>query len=83
MLRRVPLEEFRQALTGGSAAVPAVMEDVARAHRQQTEPAVSRLSKDAEARCAEWLLRNAQSSDKGVSLVQLQQRKLMIAAPFA
>ncbi len=80
VLRRVPLDEFRQALTGGSAAVQAVLEDVARAHRQQTELAVSRLSKDAEARCAEWLLRHAQSSDKGVSSVQLQQRKRLIAA---
>ncbi len=51
-----------------------------RAHRQQTELAVSRLAKDAEARCAEWLLRHAQNSDKGVCSVQLQQRKRLIAA---
>ena len=42
------------------AAVDAVADtDVARAHRQQTELAVSRLAKDAEARCAEWLLQHA------------------------
>ena len=41
-------------------AVDAVADtDVARAHRQQTELAVSRLAKDAEARCAEWLLQHA------------------------
>ncbi len=80
VLRRVPLEEFRQALTGGSPAAHAVLADVARAHRQQTELAVSRLAKDAEARCAEWLLRHAQNSDKGVCSVQLQLRKRLIAA---
>jgi CRP-like cAMP-binding protein len=80
VLRRVPLAEFRAALTGGSPAVSAVLADVARAHRQQTELAVSRLAKDAEARCAEWLLRHAESSDKGVCSVQLQQRKRLIAA---
>ena len=41
-------------------AVDAVADtDVARAHRQQTELAVSRLAKDAEARCAGWLLQHA------------------------
>jgi len=80
VLRLVPLVEFRQALTGGSPTVSAVLMDVARAHRQQTELAVSRLAKDAEARCAEWLLRHAESSDKGVCSVQLQQRKRLIAA---
>lgn len=80
VLRRVPLHEFRQALTGGSPTVSAVLADVARAHRQQTELAVSRLAKDAEARCAEWLLRHAENSDKGVCSVQLQQRKRLIAA---
>jgi CRP-like cAMP-binding protein len=56
------------------------LNDVARAHRQQIELAVSRLSKDAEARCAEWLLRHAESSDIGVCSVKLQQRKRLIAA---
>ena len=79
-LRRIPLDAFRDALTGGSPAVHAVLSDVARAHRQQTELAVSRLSKDAEARCAEWLLRHAVNNDKGACSVQLQQRKRLIAA---
>jgi CRP-like cAMP-binding protein len=80
LLRRIPLDVFRQALSGGSPAVLAVLNDVARAHRQQTELAVSRLAKDAEARCAEWLLRHAENTDKGGCSVQLQQRKRLIAA---
>jgi CRP-like cAMP-binding protein len=80
LLRRIPLDVFRQALSGGSPAVLAVLTDVARAHRQQTELAVSRLAKDAEARCAEWLLRHAENTDKGGCSVQLQQRKRLIAA---
>jgi CRP-like cAMP-binding protein len=80
LLRRIPLREFRAALSGGSVAALAVLTDVARAHRQQTELAVSRLAKDAEARCAEWLLRHAESSDKGVCSVKLQLRKRLIAA---
>ncbi|NVO06961.1 MAG: Crp/Fnr family transcriptional regulator [Rhodoferax sp.] len=79
-LRRVPLEDFKASLSGGSLAALAVLHDVARAHRQQTELAVSRLAKDAEARCAEWLLRHAESSEKGVCSVKLQQRKRLIAA---
>lgn len=80
VLRRMPLEGFRAALSGGSLTALAVLNDVARAHRQQTELAVSRLAKDAEARCAEWLLQHAESSDKGVCSVKLQQRKRLIAA---
>lgn len=80
VLHRIPIEDFRAALSGGSKAAMAVLMDVARAHRQQTELAVSRLAKDAEARCAEWLLRHAESTDKGVCSVKLQLRKRLIAA---
>lgn len=79
-LRRVPVAEFRRSLSAMAAPAQAVLHDVAMAHRQQTELAVSRLAKDAEARCAEWLLRNAQTGDKGVLAVLLQQRKRSIAA---
>ena len=79
LMRSVPLDKFRAALAG-EATARAVLHDVARAHRQQTELAVSRLSKDAEARCAEWLLRHAESTDKGVCSVKLQLRKRLIAA---
>jgi CRP-like cAMP-binding protein len=80
VMHRIPLTEFRSSLSGGSMAALAVLTDVARAHRQQTELAVSRLAKDAEARCAEWLLRHAESTDKGVCSVKLQLRKRLIAA---
>ena len=57
-----------------------MLQDVATAHRRQTELAVSRLAKDAEARCAEWLLRHARPADTGCMAVLLQQRKRLIAA---
>lgn len=79
-LRRLPVAEFRRSLADMPEAAQAVLHDVARAHRQQTELAVSRLAKDAESRCAEWLLRHAQTGDKGVMAVLLQQRKRSIAA---
>jgi CRP-like cAMP-binding protein len=79
-LRRVPLAQFRASLSGNSQGALAVLTDMARAYRRQTELAVSRLAKDAEARCAEWLLQHAESSDKGVCSVRLQQRKRLIAA---
>lgn len=79
-LRRVPVAEFRRSLSDMPMPAQAVLRDVALAHRQQTELTVSRLAKDAEARCAEWLLRHAQTGDQGVMAVQLQQRKRSIAA---
>jgi CRP-like cAMP-binding protein len=79
-LRRVPLQQFRASLSGNSQGALAVLTDIARAYRRQTDLAVSRLAKDAEARCAEWLLQHAESSDKGVCSVRLQQRKRLIAA---
>jgi hypothetical protein len=51
-LRRVPLAAFNASLTDGSASMRAVLDDIVRAQRQQTDLAVSRLAKDAEARCA-------------------------------
>jgi CRP-like cAMP-binding protein len=79
-VRRFPLAAFRASLCVCITVENSVLQDVARAHRQQTELAVSRLAKDAEARCAEWLLRHAESSDKGVCSVRLMQRKRLIAA---
>ena len=79
-LRRVSAVEFRRLLSGTPAPALAVLQDLARAHRRQSEYAVSRLSKDAEARCAEWLLRQAQPSDAGGLVVIFQQRKRSIAA---
>jgi CRP-like cAMP-binding protein len=60
-------------------SVRTVLHDVAQAHRQQTEIAVSRLVKDAEARCAEWLLRHAEPTAEAGLAVMLRQRKRQIA----
>ena len=79
-VRRMPLPVFRTWLNGLPGFAQGVLHDVAMAHRQQTELAVSRLAKDAEARCAEWLLAHAQTSAKGSVAVQLHQRKRLIAA---
>ena len=55
--------------------------DLARSQRQQTEVAVSRLGKVADARCAEWLLRQAEPSGHlGALTVTLHERKRLIAA---
>ena len=79
-LHRVSVAEFRRSLSDMPMPAQAVLHDVAMAHRQQTELAVSRLAMDAEARCAQWLLRNAQTGEKGAMTVLLQQRKRSIAA---
>ncbi len=79
-LRQVSIEDFRQGMADMPESAQAVLADVAMAHRRQTEFAVSRLAKDAEARCAEWLLSHARASDQGVMAVELQQRKRSIAA---
>lgn len=79
-LRRLTLAEFRHTLSALPTTARAVLHDVAMAHRQQTELAVSRLAKDAEARCAEWLLRHAKVGEKGSLAVVLQERKRSIAA---
>ena len=80
VLRQVPVLEFQAALAANRQLSTTMLTGVARAHREQTELAVSRLAKGAEARCAEWLLQHAESNDKGVCAVQLQQRKRLIAA---
>jgi CRP-like cAMP-binding protein len=79
-LLRIPVTEFRRSLSELPSVAQAVLHDVAKAHRQQTELAVSRMAKDAESRCAEWLLRHAHTGDKGAMAVMLQQRKRSIAA---
>lgn len=79
-LRRVPLNAFMGLLVSLPATARQVLHDVAFAHRQQTELAVSRLAKDAESRCAEWLLENAHPVDQEALAVQLTQRKRHIAS---
>lgn len=80
VLRTVPLAQFVHAMAQADSACSQVLKDMAQACRQQTEWAVSRLAKDAEARCAEWLLRRAEPTGLGGAMVQLAQRKRAIAA---
>ncbi len=79
-LRSVNMADFSQAIANMAESAQAVLTDVSMAHRKQTEFAVSRLAKDAEARCAEWLLSHAHPSDQGLMAVELKQRKRSIAA---
>ena len=79
-LYRLSLAEFDAMLGTCPPEMQSMLHDMARAHRMQTELTVSRLAKDAEARCAEWLLSHAKISDQGDCAVQLQQRKRAIAA---
>jgi CRP-like cAMP-binding protein len=76
----MPMAEFQAALAANRQLSTTMLTGLAQAHREQTELAVSRLAKGAEARCAEWLLQHAESNDKGGCAVQLQQRKRLIAA---
>lgn len=80
VLRRLPVREFAAWMQSLPESAQVVLRDVATAHWQQAELSVSRLAKDAEARCAEWLLRHAQTSAQGSVAVMLQQRKRLIAA---
>ena len=79
-MRRLALPSFRLWLGSLPESAQTLLRDIATAHWQQSELAVSRLAKDAEARCAEWLLRHAQTSAQGSVAVMLQQRKRLIAA---
>ena len=79
-LRRVALPEFQGMVSGCDLPVQTLLQDMARAHRQQWDLAISRVAKDAEARCAEWLLSHAQTTEKGACSVMFLQRKRLIAA---
>ena len=77
----VGLDDFVAEVQALPEASQNLLMDMARSQRQQTETAVSRLAKDADARCAEWLLRHAHTTDQSGSLaVKLTERKRTIAA---
>lgn len=79
-LRRISLGAFQHSLQSLPDTVVTLVRDMAQGYCQQTETAVSRLAQDAEARCAQWLLRHAQHADNGTMCVTLNQRKRTIAA---
>ena len=80
-LQRVPVPEFLAQVQTLPAASQTLLMDMAKSQRQQTELAVSRLAKDADARFAEWLLRHAEpDAQVGGLAVTLRERKRNIAA---
>ena len=80
-LRRVPLSEFRAHLDRLAEPSHSLLTDLAQAQRQQTVLAISRLAKDADARCAEWLMQHAERDPSTHRLqVSLHERKRSIAA---
>lgn len=80
-LRYVLVPQFLAEVQGLSETAQDLLMDLARSQRQQTELAVSRLAKDADARCAEWLLRHAEPVElSGGLAVKLTERKRTIAA---
>lgn len=81
-LHPVPMAEFSSRLAALPDQTLALLRDLARAHRQQAELTVSRLGKDAEARCAEWLLRQVEPIPDGDNTPSftLRERKRTIAA---
>ncbi len=77
----VCLPDFLTEVHALPANLQTLLLDMVRSQRQQTEMAVSRLAKDADARCAEWLLRHAEPVDPaGALAVRLTERKRHIAA---
>ena len=79
-VRRVGRSELVRAVATLPQAVQDLVRDLAWSSYQQTELAVSRLAQDAEARCAQWLLRHAHHDGSGALHVTLHQRKRTIAA---
>ena len=80
-LQSVALSEFRAHVDRLPEPSRSLLADLARAQRQQTEMAISRLAKDADARCAEWLMQHAERNPATDRLqVSLSERKRSIAA---
>ena len=81
-LQYVGASEFLAQVHSMPGPSQTLLMDIAKQQRQQTELAVSRLAKDADARCAEWLLRHAEPDAQGGGglAVTLRERKRTIAA---
>lgn len=78
-VRRVPLRAFHNALKACNSSVHHMVHDLARLHQQQSDVAVSRLVKDAEGRCAHWLLQHARDGGGGRCTVEFSERKRQVA----
>lgn len=79
-LRRLSIQEFRAWLSGCAPGVQSMMVDLARTNRHQTELSLIRLIKDAQARCAEWLLIHATVNEDRRCTVHLNLYKKELAA---
>ena len=80
-LQSVALADFRNHVDRLPEPSRSLLSDLARAQRQQTELAISRLAKDADARCAQWLMQHAERDPSTNRLqVNLHERKRSIAA---
>jgi len=80
-LQTVSLADFRSHVQALPEPSRSLLSDLARAQRQQIELAISRLAKDADARCAEWLIQHAEHDPVTNRLqVSLSERKRSIAA---
>ncbi len=80
-LQAVALSDFRAHVDRLPEPSRSLLVDLARAQRQQTELAISRLAKDADARCAQWLMQHAERDPATNRLqVSLHERKRSIAA---
>lgn len=80
-LQYVAAPEFLAQVHSMPGPSQTLLMDMAKLQRQQTQLAVSRLAKDADARFAEWLLRHAEpDAQAGGLAVTLRERKRTIAA---
>lgn len=79
-LRTVPALALRRWHATLPDAAARMLLDLAQAQRRQTEATLALLVQDAEARCAQWLLRHALRDADGRVGIALQQRKRAIAA---
>jgi CRP-like cAMP-binding protein len=77
-IKTMSLAHFRLWLLDQPTGVQGMLRSLARQQKEWAETTLSRLAMDAHARCAQWLLHQAQVAGAS-SAVQLTQRKRQIA----
>ena len=78
-LELLPAQALSDWYARQPAAARALLRDALNLHRQQTEAALALQTQDAEARCAQWLLRHARRDGEAIT-VPIDQPKRAIAA---
>lgn len=76
----VPAAPMRQWTAGLPPGQRQMLLDLALSNRRQTDAALGLMAKDAESRCAQWLLEHAEVTEGGTVAVPLKERKRSIAA---